>query len=105
VASASCNGPGFDPAIFGAQKRLREAADALAAVDPPEDELDDEHEGLVDGLKRFSKGLESVEDYAPGTDLSGPLAQVDGLGDIRSALLGLRAAGYRVDPDAWQVGV
>jgi hypothetical protein len=103
VAAAGSNGPGFDPAIFGAQRRLSEAADALAAADPPEGELDDEHESLVEGLESFSKGLESVEDYAPGTDLSGPLAQVNGLADIRTALLGLRAAGYRVDPDAWQL--
>jgi hypothetical protein len=33
------------------------------------------------------------------------LAQVDGLDEIRAALLGLRAAGYRVDPDAWQLAV
>jgi len=105
VAAAGSNGPGFDPYIFGAQRRLREAADALAAVEPPEDELDDEHESLVEGLKSLSKGLESVEDYPPGTDLSGPLAQVDGLDEIRVALIGLRAAGYRVDPDAWQLAV
>ena len=105
VAAAGSNGPGFDPYIFGAQRRLREAADALAAVEPPEDELDHEHESLVEGLKSLSKGLESVEDYPPGTDLSGPLAQVDGLDEIRVALLGLRAAGYRVDPDAWQLAV
>ena len=80
-------------------------ADALAAVDPPEDELDDEHESLVEGLKSFSKGLESVEDHPPGTDLRGPLAQVDGLAEIRAALLGLRAAGYRVDAAAWQLAV
>ena len=105
VAAAGSNGPGFDPAIFGAQRDLSEAADALAAVDPPEGDLHDEHESLVDGLERFSKGLESVEDYAPGTDLSAPLAQVNGLADIRAALLGLRAAGYRVDPSAWQLAV
>lgn len=105
VAAAGSNGPGFDPAIFGAQQRLREAAEALATVDPPEGELDDEHESLVEGLKSFSKGLESVEDYPPGTDLSEPLAQVDGLDEIRVALLGLRAADYRVDPDAWQLAV
>jgi hypothetical protein len=101
VASADSNGPGFDPAIFGAQTQVREAADRLAAVDPPED-LDDEHELLVEGLRSFSKGLESVEDHPPGTDLSGPLTQVDGLDDVREALLGLRAAGYRIDPAAWQ---
>jgi hypothetical protein len=104
VASAESNGPGFDPAIFGAQTQLREAADRLAAVEPPA-ELDDEHEALVEGLRSLSKGLESVEDHPPGTDLSGPLAQVDGLEDIREALLGLRAAGYRVDPAAWQAAV
>jgi hypothetical protein len=104
VAAAESNGPAFDPAIFGAQTQLREAADRLAAVDPPKD-LDDEHELLVEGLRRFSRGLESVEDHAPGTDLSGPLAQVDGLEDIREALLGLRAAGYRVDAAAWQATV
>jgi hypothetical protein len=104
VASAESNGPAFDPAIFGAQTSLREAADTLAAVDPPE-ELDDEHGLLVEGLRSLSKGLESVEDHPPGTDLSGPLAQVDGLEDIREALLGLRAAGYRVDPVAWQATV
>jgi hypothetical protein len=103
VAAAGSNGPGFDPTIFGAQRRLREASDALAAVDPPEGELDDEHESLVDGLEAFSKGLESVEDHPPGTDLSGSLAQVDGLADIRAALLGLRTAGYRIDPGAWQL--
>lgn len=105
VAAAPSNGPGFDPSIFGAQTRLREAADALAAVDPPEDELDDEHDSLVEGLKSFSKGLESVEDHPPGTDLRGPLAQVDGFAEIRAALLGLRAAGYRVDPAVWQLAV
>jgi hypothetical protein len=104
VATAGSNGPGFDPAIFAAQQRVLEAADALAAVDPP-DELDGEHERLVEGLRRFSKGLESVEDYPPGTDLSGPLAQVDGFDDIREAILGLRAAGYRIDPAAWDATV
>jgi hypothetical protein len=104
VAAAGSNGPGFDPTIFSAQRRVHEAADALAAVDPPE-AVEDEHESLVDGLEAFAKGLESVEDYAPGTDLSGPLAQADGLADIRAALLGLRAAGYRVDPAAWQATV
>jgi hypothetical protein len=101
VAAAESNGPAFDPVIFGAQTQLREAADRLAAVDPPED-LDDEHDRLVEGLRSFSKGLESVEDHPAGTDLSGPLTQVDGLEDIREALLGLRAAGYRVDPAAWR---
>jgi hypothetical protein len=105
VAAAGSNGPGFDPAIFGAQQRPREAAEALAAVDPPEDELDDEHESLVEGLKSFSKGLESVEDHPPGADLSGLLPGVDGMAEIRAALLGLRAAGYQVDPSAWQLVV
>lgn len=105
VSAASSNGPGFDPSIFGAQTRLREAADALAAVDPPEDELDDEHESLVEGLRSFSKGLESVEDHPPGTDLSELLPGVDGVAEIRAALLGLRAAGYRVDRSAWQLVV
>jgi hypothetical protein len=57
----------------------------------------------VDGLEAFSKGLESVEDHPPGTDLSASLAQVDGLADIRTPLLGLRTAGYRIDPAAWQL--
>jgi hypothetical protein len=104
VAAAGSNGPGFDPAIFGAQQRVREAADTLATVDPPED-VDGEHERLLEGLRSFSKGLESVEDHPPGTDLSGSLTSVDGLEDIREALLGLRAAGYRVDPAAWQATV
>jgi hypothetical protein len=101
VAAAGSNGPGFDPAIFGAQQSVRDAADTLAGVDPPED-VDGEHERLVEGLRSFSKGLESVEDHPPGTDLSGMLTRVDGLDDIREGLLGLRAAGYRVDPAAWQ---
>jgi hypothetical protein len=101
VASAGSNGPGFDPAIFGAQQRVSEAADALATVDPPKD-VDGEHERLVEGLRSFSRGLESVEDHPPGTDLSGLLTRVDGLDEIREGLLGLRAAGYRVDPGAWQ---
>jgi hypothetical protein len=104
VAAAGSNGPGFDPTIFGAQQRVREAADTLATVDPPED-VDGEHERLLEGLRSFSKGLESVEDHPPGTDLSGSLTSVDGLEDIREALLGLRAAGYRVDPAAWQATV
>jgi hypothetical protein len=105
VVAAGSNGPGFDPVIFGAQRRLGEAADALAAVDPPEGELEDVHESLVEGLRSFSKGLESVEDHPPGADLSGPLARVGGRDEIRDALVGLRAAGYRVDPDAWKLAV
>jgi hypothetical protein len=105
VAASDSNGPGFDPVIFGAQRRLSETADALAEVDPPEDGLEEVHESLVEGLRSFSKGLESVEDHPPGTDLSGPLAQAQGLDDIRAALLGLRAAGYRIDPVAWQLAV
>ncbi len=104
VATAASNGPGFDPDVFGAQTSIREAAVALEAIDPPKD-LDDEHESLVEGLRSFSKGLESVEDQPPGTDLSGLLPGVDGMAEIRAALLGLRAAGYQIDPSAWQLVV
>jgi len=56
-------------------------------------------------LRAFSKGLEVLEEHPAGTEPSTLLPTVDGLAEIREALLTLRAAGYRVDPQAWELAV
>jgi hypothetical protein len=60
------------------------------------------------GLLRAAVGalvLPRVEEQPVGSDPAGVLPSIDGLEQIRTAFLDLRAAGYRVDAQAWQLSV
>jgi hypothetical protein len=105
VESSGRTGPGFDLTTYGVQEALRDAVSELEQARPPEDELDEAHSGLADGLRAFADGLEALEEQPAGGDPAEVLPSVDGLEQIRTALLDLRAAGYRVDARAWQLTV
>jgi hypothetical protein len=105
VESSGRTGPGFDGTTYGVQEDLRRAASELDRVGPPDDELDEAHSSLADGLRAFADGLEALEEQPVGSDPAGVLPSIDGLEQIRTALLDLRAAGYRVDAQAWQLSV
>jgi len=98
-------GPGFDMTTYGVQENLRDAASDLDQLSPPGDELDDAHSDLVGGLMAFADGLEALEDQPVGADPARVLPSLDGLEQIRAALLELRRAGYQVDTQAWQLTV
>jgi hypothetical protein len=85
----------------GVQENLRETAADLERAGPPEVELDDAHRDLANGLRAFADGLEELENVPAGSDPAVVLPSLDGLDQIRTALLELRAAGYRVDVQAW----
>jgi hypothetical protein len=85
------------------QENLRDAASELEQAGPPEDELDDAHSDLAAGLRAFADGLEALEEQPLGGDPAAVLPSLDGLEQIRAALLELRSAGYRVDSRAWQL--
>ena len=105
VESSGRTGPGFDMTTYGVQEELREAAAELDRVGPPEHELDDAHSELADGLRAFADGLEALEEQPVGADPADVLPSIEGLEQIRTALLDLRAARYRVDAQAWQLTV
>jgi hypothetical protein len=103
VESSGRAGPGFDPTTYGVQGSLRDAAEELERGRPPREDLDEAHAGLASGLRAFADGLEALEDQPLGSDPADALPYVDGLEEIRVALLRLRAAGYRVNPTAWRL--
>jgi hypothetical protein len=100
VETSGRTGPGFDTTTYGVQENLRDAASELERVGPPDDDLDEAHAELAAGLRAFADGLEALEEQPFGSDPGAVLPVVDGLEEIRTALLALRAAGYRVDPAA-----
>ena len=101
VESSGRSGPALDTMTSGVQENLREAAADLERAGPPEVELDDAHRDLANGLRAFADGLEELENVPAGSDPTVVLSSLDGLEQIRTALLELRAAGYRVDVQAW----
>jgi hypothetical protein len=103
VASSGRTGPGFDATTWGVQENLRDASSELEQAAPPEDDLDDAHSDLAAGLRAFADGLEALEEQPLGGDPAAVLPSVDGLEQIRAALLELRSAGYRVDSRAWRL--
>jgi hypothetical protein len=105
VARSGRTGPGFDATTYGVQENLRAAAAELEQAGPPEDGLDEAHANLAAGLHAFADGLEALEEQPAGTEPGAVLPSVDGLEQIRIALLELRSAGYRVDARAWQLAV
>jgi hypothetical protein len=103
VEGSGRTGPGFDATTYGVQENLRDAASELEQAGPPEDELDDAHSDLAAGLRAFADGLEALEEQPLGGEPATVLPSLDGLEQIRAALLELRSAGYRVDSRAWQL--
>jgi hypothetical protein len=80
-----------------AQGTLREAADQMDEMTPPED-ISTEHDQLVGGVRQFADDLDEVITALEGGDLQAvsTMMSLDSLQEIQSASAAITSKGYNI---------
>lgn len=76
ATGAAFGQPGLAEKIKEAQAQLREAADALAGAEPPE-EVEKENEEIAEGMREYADDLDQLRDAAE----KGDLKSIEGFND------------------------
>ncbi len=105
ATGASVGRPELADKIERAQKQLRDAAEALEGIEPPE-AVEEENEEIVEGLREYGEDLDSVRDAAEKGDLAAIEKFNDAIGTneaverIAEAAEEMKFKGYDLGPIA-----
>jgi hypothetical protein len=102
-ATSGAQGEELAARIEDAQQELRDAADALDGVEPP-DEVRKENEEVVEGMRRYADDLEELREAAERGDqqaidaFNDRLAENDAVEQIAEAAEEMKFKGYDLGP-------
>jgi hypothetical protein len=89
------------PRVEAAQDQLRGAAERLAWIEPPEN-VESEHEALVDGMREYVRDLDVLREAAERGDagavrrFNAAIARNHGIAQMAGAVRGLEHKGYDI---------
>jgi hypothetical protein len=87
------------PRVEAAQEQLRESADELDGVEPPED-VETEHSQLIDGMRRYADDLDRLRNAAESgdqrtiEDFNARIAQNEAVEQMAEAAERMKFKGY-----------
>jgi hypothetical protein len=105
ATGGSVGSPDLGDKIGAAQKQLREMAESLKKVEPPE-QVEEENEEVVEGLREYAEDLDSVRDAAEKGDLAaidkfnGAIGNNEAVEQIAEAAEEMKVKGYDLGPIA-----
>jgi hypothetical protein len=105
-ASSAPSADAFIELFADVRDLVREAADRVGDINPPE-EIDEPHHELADALNETADVLDRVVDRAEDGDLFGAMSALEDAPDdiarrVREAIAEIRTAGYYIgDGDDW----
>jgi vacuolar-type H+-ATPase subunit I/STV1 len=105
AATVRVHGEELTERIEAAQQQLRDAADALEESEPP-DEVEEENEEVVEGMKEYADDLDELRDAAAKGDqraidaFNDRLAKNEAVAQIAEAAEEMKFKGYDLGPIA-----
>jgi phosphoglycolate phosphatase-like HAD superfamily hydrolase len=105
ATGASLGTPDLAEKIADAQEQLREAAEALEGIEPPEN-VEEENEEIVEGLREYAEDLDGVREAAERSDqqaidaFNEQISENEAVEQIAEAAEEMKFKGYDLGPIA-----